>query len=123
MRVFLAKNTYKDMKGRKPIGFFCFCQAVPPSYGSTTVKRALGNMEFNRVPKSTYSSAHIVALIFGFTPNASGLAMLGFEKINMLDEQVSVVFKKAKRVSFVILVGGTAFCCWFEVDMHVLVTG
>jgi hypothetical protein len=45
-----------------------------------------------------------VALIWGFTPNASGLAMLGFEKINMLDEQVSVVFKKAKRVSFVIFV-------------------
>jgi hypothetical protein len=64
-----------------------------------------------------------VALIWGFTPNASGLAMLGFEKINMLDEQVSVVFKKAKRVSFVIFVVGTAFCCWFEVDMHVLGTG
>jgi hypothetical protein len=63
-----------------------------------------------------------VALILGSTPNASGLAMLDFEKNNMLDEQVSVVFKKAKRVSFVILVVRTACCCWFEVDMHVLVT-
>ena len=87
------------------------------------MKRALGNLEFKRVPKSAYSWAHIVALILGSTPNASGLAMLGFEKNNMLDEQVSVVFKKAKRVSFVILVVRTAFCCWFEVDMHVLVTG
>jgi hypothetical protein len=31
-----------------------------------------------------------VALILGSTPNASGLAMLDFEKNNMLDEQVSL---------------------------------
>jgi hypothetical protein len=62
------------------------------------VKRALGNLEFNRVDKSAYTWAHIVALILGSTPNASGLAMLGFEKNNMLDEQVSVVFNTLPHV-------------------------
>ena len=111
MRVFLAINTYKNMKGRKPECHriktksrgFCFSLAISPSYGFTTVKRALGNLEFNRVPKSTYSWAQILALVLGSSPNASGLAIFGFEKFNMLDEQVPVVFIKAKSVSFVIL--------------------